>query len=156
MSTLSAANMRWHQQLDSRYQHFLESLTALEMDTAATHWMVFKTSLTTHIDFEQSSIEPLAIDWTDNTLRLIQSDHLILHRLLPKLDKALHDITLSDKPRTTLVSQLDSFIKMRNVLKHHDVREMEQFYPQLDQQVDSAQIHALVEQMDDLRTNQAN
>jgi iron-sulfur cluster repair protein YtfE (RIC family) len=151
MNTLSEANQKWHSLLDTSYQAFLESLTALEFDLSGKQWSAFKQCLSVHIDFEQTHIEPLASNWENNTLKLIQSDHVILNRLLPRLDKAFTQIEQADAPRTELVRQLDGFIKMRNVLEHHDLREMENLYPLLDEQLDSDQIGALATSMDQAR-----
>jgi len=146
---LSDANQRWHHFLDNGYQQFLESLTALELADARQQWQQFKQSLSAHIAFEQEHIEPLAQDWEDNIHKLVQSDHLILDRLMPRLDKALSAIAQSTQPRSELVRSLDSFIKMRNVLVHHDLREMEQLYPVLDQQLDKSQASKLAQAMDE-------
>lgn len=145
---LSQANQRWHQFLDDSYQGFLESLTALDLVDARSQWQQFKQSLSAHIEFEQLHIEPLAENRKDNILKLVQSDHLILDRLMPRLDTALDAIEQSVQPRSELVRSLDSFIKMRNVLVHHDLREMEHLYPMLDQQLDSKQALKLAEAMD--------
>ena len=151
MNTLSEANQRWHSQLDTSYQAFLESLTALEFSLSRKQWAAFRQCLSAHIDFEQTNIEPFASNWESNTLKLIQSDHVILNRLLPRLDKAFTQIEQAGAPRTELVRQLDAFIKMRNVLEHHDLREMENLYPLLDEQLDSDQIEALAANMDQAR-----
>ena len=148
---LANANQRWHQVLDALYQTFLESLTALEFDRARQHWEAFGHNLITHIDFEQTHIEPLTEAWENNTLKLIQSDHLILNRLLPRLDKAFGLIEQAGSPRTELVRQLDGFIKMRNVLEHHDLRETENLYPLLDEKIDRSQAEELADGMDAAR-----
>ena len=145
---LLQANQRWHQSLDEGYQRFLESLTALELTDAGQQWLKFKHSLQTHIEFEQQYIEPLAEDWEDNIHKLVQSDHLILQRLMPRLDSALNAIAQSPQARSELVNKLDGFIKMRNVLVHHDLREMEQLYTVLEQQLDTAKAAALAQAMD--------
>ena len=147
MKHLSEANQRWHALLDASYQVFLESLTALSFDLARQQWAYFEHALCTHIEFEQTQIEPLTQHWESNTLKLIQSDHLILNRLLPRLDKAFTQIEHADKPRAELVRKLDAFIKMRNVLEHHDLREMENLYPLLDEQVESEQAKILADSM---------
>lgn len=149
--SLSQANQRWHLLLDDGYQAFLETLTALELADARRHWQRFKKSLRAHIEFEQEHVEPLAQDWDDNIHKLVQSDHLILDRLIPRLDKALDVIEQSPHPRSELVRALDSFIKMRNVLIHHDLREMENLYPALDQQLDGEQALELTQAMDKQR-----
>ncbi len=151
MSSLADANQRWHLILDTSYQSFLESLTALELDLARQQWVLFKRFLGDHIEFEQANIEPLAADWESNTLKLIQSDHLILNRLLPRLDTAFELIVQTDSARAELVRQLDGFIKMRNVLEHHDLREMEYLYPLLDEQLESTRIQLLADSMDQAR-----
>ncbi len=151
MSSLADANQRWHLILDTSYQSFLESLTALELDLARRQWVLFKRFLNDHIEFEQANIEPLAADWESNTLKLIQSDHLILNRLLPRLDTAFELIVQTDSARAELVRQLDSFTKMRNVLEHHDLREMEYLYPLLDEQLDQIQVQKLAHSMDQAR-----
>jgi hypothetical protein len=151
MSTLSEANQRWHSQLDFSYQAFLESLTALDFSLARSQWTNFESSLKAHIEFEHANIEPLTEYWEGNTLKLIQSDHLILNRLLPRLEAALTQIEDADAARTELVRQLDGFIKMRNVLEHHDLREMENLYPFLDEQLDSALAAKLANHMDTAR-----
>jgi hypothetical protein len=148
MSTLSEANQRWHSQLDSSYQAFLESLTALDFSRARGQWTNFESSLKAHIEFEHANIEPLTENWEGNTLKLIQSDHLILNRLLPRLDTALAQIEDADAARTELVRQLDGFIKMRNVLEHHDLREKENLYLLLDEQLDENHLRSLSDHMD--------
>lgn len=148
---LSAANKRWHDELDVGYQVFLEALTALDSKLADAQWRSFKHSLEQHIDFEETHIEPLVKTWETNTLKLIQSDHLILKRLQPKLDHALAEIQTADQPRTMLVKRLNNFIKMRNVLEHHDLREMEVLYPLLDKQLDKTQCAKLAKEMDEAR-----
>jgi len=146
--TLSQANQRWHQNLDDLYQSFLEQLTALELSAARQQWAQFKRSLSAHIDFEEQHIDPLTEGLEDNIQKLIQSDHLILNRLMPRLDKAIELIEQSSHRRTELVGSLDGFIKMRNVLIHHDLREMEQLYPLLDQQLNTAEATRLASSMD--------
>lgn len=148
---LSQANQRWHQNIDALYQTFLEELTALNLPAAGQHWAGFKDSLSAHIEFEERHIEPLAENLDDNIQKLIQSDHLILNRLMPRLDTAIEAITQSDEPRTELVRSLDGFIKMRNVLIHHDLREMEQLYSVLDQQLSKAEADKLSRAMDEIR-----
>ncbi len=151
MTTLADANQRWHLVLDTSYQSFLESFTALELDLARQQWVLFKRFLSDHIEFEQANIEPLATDWESNTLKLIQSDHLILNRLLPRLNTAFELIVQTDSARAELVRQLDGFIKMRNVLEHHDLREMEYLYPLLDEQLERIQVQKLAHSMDQAR-----
>jgi len=151
VTTLADANQRWHLVLDTSYQSFLESLTALELDLARQQWALFKRCLSNHIEFEQTNIEPLAVAWESNTLKLIQSDHLILNRLLPRLETAFDLIAQADSARAELVRQLDGFIKMRNVLEHHDLREMEYLYPLLDQQLSNTRIQTLSKSMDRAR-----
>jgi hypothetical protein len=151
MSTLAEANQRWHSLLDLSYQAFLESLTALDLNLARAQWLGFESSLKAHIEFEQANIEPLTKDWEGNTLKLIQSDHLILNRLLPRLETALTLIERADAARTELVRKLDGFIKMRNVLEHHDLREKETLYPLLDEQLDDGHLQALSGRMDQAR-----
>jgi hemerythrin-like domain-containing protein len=151
MSTLSEANQRWHSQLDSSYQAFLESLTALDFSRARGQWTNFESSLKAHIELEHANIEPLTENWEGNTLKLIQSDHLILNRLLPRLETALTLIERADATRTELVRKLDGFIKMRNVLEHHDLREKETLYPLLEEQLDDAHLQALSGRMDQAR-----
>jgi hemerythrin-like domain-containing protein len=148
---LSDANKRWHDVLDTSYQAFLEALTALDLTLADDHWHSFKRSLSEHIEFEETHIEPLAKKWENNTLKLIQSDHLILKRLMPKLDRALAEIQKAGQPRTMLVQQLNNFIKMRNVLEHHDLREMEVLYPLLDAELEKKQCDTLANKMDEAR-----
>lgn len=148
MTVLADANQRWHLLLEISYQAFLESLTALEFSLARHQWEEYKHCLSRHIDFEQENVEPLANAWENNTLKLIQSDHLILNRLLPRLDKALAQIEQADSTRGELVRQLDGFIKMRNVLEHHDLREMEYLYPLLDDQIDKNKRQKLASRMD--------
>ncbi len=150
-NSLSAANQRWHKILDDDYQHFLEALTALNFSTASQQWQQFKLSLSTHIEFEHSHIEPLAEPWEMNIHKLIQSDHLILERLMPKLDQALALIEQATNQRAELVRSLDGFIKMRNVLIHHDLREMEHLYPQLEQQLSTLKASTLASSMDKAR-----
>ena len=146
---LLQANQRWHAQLDRSYQVFLESLTALDLEQARQQWSEFRTSLLHHIEFEQSHIEPLAKNWQDNTLKLIQADHLILVRLLPRLETALERIEHASAPRSELVNQLDTFIKLRNVLEHHDQRENEMLYPVLEDQLDQKARITLATQMNE-------
>ncbi len=146
---LSEANQRWHDLLDRRYQHFLETLTALDLPLAQQQWTVFKHALIQHIDFEHTHIEPLAETWESNTLKLIKADHLILERLIPRLEQTLSEINAANEQRSVLVTNLDGFIKMRNVLAHHDQREMEYLYPLLDQQLDHTLSQTLVQQMDE-------
>lgn len=148
---LSDANKRWHDALDASYQAFLEALTALNFTAANDHWHSFKHALAKHIEFEEAHIEPLVKKWENNTLKLIQSDHLILNRLMPKLDHALGEIRKADQPRTKLVKLLNDFIKMRNVLEHHDLREMEVLYPLLDTELEKKQCCALESKMDEAR-----
>ncbi len=145
---LIQANKRKHSQLDDQYQAFLESLTALELVQARQAWGKFRTSLLHHIEFEQAHIEPLATNWQDNTLKLIQADHLILARLLPRLETALERIEHASAPRGELVKQLGTFIKLRNVLEHHDQRENEMLYPVLEKQLDRDTRTALAMKMD--------
>ena len=148
---LSQANQRWHQHLDALYQRFLEQLTALNFPSALQEWTQFKRSLSVHIEFEEQHIEPLAEGLEDNIQKLIQSDHLILNRLMPRLDSALQGIEKSEQARAELVRSLDGFIKMRNVLIHHDLREMEQLYPVLDQQLSNTDADELIRAMDSAR-----
>ncbi|MEE9446842.1 MAG: hypothetical protein V3V09_02715 [Arenicellales bacterium] len=156
--TLSLANQRWHLALDWQYQTLLETLTALELSTAQLIWQDFKTSLTAHIEFEHEHIEPLAEALPDeakldktrfdvNIFKLIQADHLILNRLLIKVDTALNEIRNAKKPRTELVQQLNILIKLRNVLEHHDLREAENLYPALEAEIDAETLAALAEKM---------
>lgn len=146
---LSNANKRWHARLDSGYQSLLENLTALELERAGALCQAFQHDLISHIAFERAHIEPLTKKWENNTLKLIQSDHLILERLLPKLEQAISEIKAAQQPRSVLVKKLDIFIKMRNVLEHHDLREMEVLYPLLDQQLDRKLCAKLAKEMDD-------
>lgn len=149
---LADANKHWHKALDDHYFEFLQSLTELKLDLANSHWQNYRLSLKLHIEFEEKHIEPLAIDWPENTLKLIQADHLILKRLAPKIDSALTNIQNANSPRAALVEALDIFIKMRNVLQHHDYREVEQLYPIIEKQLDSDQIHSLSEKMNHTRS----
>lgn len=151
---LGEANKRWHALLDSRYQAFLESLTGLELKDARQYWTGFRKSLLQHIEFEQAHIEPLAKDWDDNTLKLIHADHLILARLLPRLETAIQRIEQSAQARSELVLQLDSFVKLRNVLEHHDQREKEYLYPFLDEQLDENTRQHLAGKMDKQRSRE--
>lgn len=148
---VSQANKRWHDELDASYHALLVALTALALPEADTHWAEFKRALITHIDFEQAHIEPLATDIENNTLKLIQSDHLILKRLIPKIEQAMDAIRAATHSRDALVRHLDIFMKMRNVLAHHDMREMENLYPVIDANLDKTQRTTLARKMDKAR-----
>ena len=148
MALLSSCNQRWHRLLDKQYQEFLESLTALEFERAFDRWLAFRKSLSTHIEFEEIHIEPLTEAWEENTLTLIRADHMILKRLLPRLHQAFEAIAAAPTPRAELVRQLDGFIKLRNVLEHHDLRENEMLYSQLDKALDQSALNNLAGQMD--------
>lgn len=148
---LQQANQRWHQLLEVQYQSLLEALTELELILTRSLWSSFRNSLLEHLDFEQKHIEPLADTWENNTLKLIRADHLILSRLLPRLETAIERIEASSAPRTELVIQLDTFIKLRNVLTHHDERENLLLYPLLDQQLSSESQQVLAAKMDAAR-----
>lgn len=150
-ANLSQANQIWHRTLDEGYQHFLEALTALQIEEAQQQLQAFNHSLARHIQFEQKHIEPLAMPWGDNTLKLIQADHLILSRLQPRLEKAFASIAQSEAARSELVRQLDQFIKMRNVLEHHDVRESETLYARLEQQLSARENQQLAANMERTR-----
>ena len=148
---LADANKHWHKALDNHYFEFLQTLTELKLDLANAHWQNYKLCLKSHIEFEENFIEPLDLDWPENTLKFIQSDHLILNRITPKIDSALNKIQIASAPRAALVEALDIFIKMRNVLQHHDIREIEQLYPLIERQLDKDKCHSLAEKMNRAR-----
>ena len=148
MSLLSSSNQRCHRLLDRQYQDFLESLTALELEQAFACWQRFRNSLSKHIEFEETHVEPLTEAWEASTLTLIRADHSILKRLLPRLHQAFETIAGAPAPRSELVRQLDEFIKLRNVLQHHDLRENEHLYPLLEKQLTAERLRELAQAMD--------
>lgn len=147
MSTLETVNRRWHESLAANYNAFLAALTALELARAEQAWHEFRVSLNAHLAFEDEHITPRCESLPDNAQTLITADHTILTRLSARIDTALADLQASDTPRTTLVDQLDGYLKLRNVLTHHDLRETEQIYPTLVAQLDAEKNQALGEAM---------
>ncbi len=144
---LSRANQQWHDHLDQCYQAFLETLTALDLASAQAHWQSFKDSLLAHIDFEHQYIETLAAPLENNIQQLMKADHLILKRLIPKIDQTISDIENARSARAVLVERLDGLIKMRNVLSHHDEREKKYLYAILDEQLSKETAQSLAQQM---------
>ncbi|MEA3290878.1 MAG: hypothetical protein U9Q71_00980 [Pseudomonadota bacterium] len=130
---LEQTNARWHEVLEGRYFGFLERLTALELDRANEDFTRFRGLLTVHIDFEESTVEtlPEVAELPEERHRLIAADHMILRRLLDKAAARLAAVGKSQQPRQLLVRNLNDFLRLANVLEHHDQRERQEFYPLL-------------------------
>ncbi len=132
MSTkLEQANIDWHTLLQKLFNQFLTHLTALDLDKADENWQRYKDTLLQHIAFEDQFVAPLAAEIEGNQQTLIAADHKILQRLITRIDPALAGLNQSGSPRQTMVEQLDGYLKMRNVLTHHDLREVHEYYPAL-------------------------
>lgn len=147
MSSLEIINQRWHDQLAQAFNHFLAQLTALELEQAQSSWVQFNQSLSTHLAFEDEHISPLCNDLPDNAQTLIHADHTILIRLMSRIDIALDELASSAQARETMVEQLDGYLKLRNVLTHHDLRETQQVYPALIAIIGDEQQESLASQM---------
>ncbi len=131
-SLLEQTNIDWHSHLHQLFNQFLYDLTELDLNKANDTWRHYKTALQQHITFEDEFITPLGAGIEGNQQTLIAADHKILQRLITRIDPALEELNQSDSPRQTMVEQLDGYLKMRNVLTHHDLREVHEFYPALE------------------------
>lgn len=148
--SLEQTNARWHEVLEERYFGFLERLTALDLDRADKDFSRFRKLLTAHIDFEESAVEklPEVSELLEERHRLIAADHLILRRLLDKTAARLAAIGKSRQPRTLLVRSLNDFLRLANVLEHHDQRERQEFYPPLVAKIGERKSERLAREME--------
>ena len=130
---LEAVNERWHGVLEACYYAFLERLTALELARAEAEFDAFRALLEAHVDFEEKVVDalPAAARVPEEKRRLVAADHLILRRLLRNVAAALEKVAASDEQRRVLVRSLDGFLRLANVLQHHDLRERQEYYPAL-------------------------
>ena len=142
---LESINQQWHQQLDELYRNFLIHLTALELDKADQDLQQFTDSLSAHLEFEEKYIDPLCTGVADDLARLIDADHTILERLLKKVIEGVQHLHTEpkDQQQAEVVEQLGTYLKLRNVLTHHDLREVQQLYPHLIGQVPAEQLETL-------------
>lgn len=147
---LEAVNDRWHGILKEHYHGFLERLTALELAQAAAEFAAFRALLETHVDFEERIIDalPAARGVPVEKRRLVAADHLILRRLLKKVSEALTTVAAAAEPRRQLVRSLNEFLRLANVLAHHDLRERQEYYPRLAAGLTSGERRELGRQME--------
>ena len=155
-SPLEQANIDWHTQLEKGYTQFLIALTELNLDKAKQTWEAYKSSMQQHISFEDEHVIPLGEGLENNQPILIAADHKILQRLVTRIDPALEELRQSLTPRETLVDQLDGYLKMRNVLKHHDLREVQECYPALVSTQSKTNLNSLANKMNSLLAEETN
>ncbi len=128
---LEQTNCDWHTHLEQLYARFLFNLTALELDKAGICWLCYKDSLQKHMDFEDEFVVILGNNIDGKHQQLIAGDHKILQRLISRIDPSLQKLKGAESQRLMMIEQLDDYLKIRNVLKHHDRREVMEFYPAL-------------------------
>ncbi len=139
-STLLETNLRVHALLDERFLVFLEHVTALELEAAARAFESFRDLLEQHLRYEDREVFPVVArlhelhgDPQDQLPRQLEGDHVILERMLKKNERALLELqALEPLTRRAMVLALDTFLLLRRVLEHHDLREVRFAYPLLD------------------------
>lgn len=123
----------WHNVTSLRYQQFLQSLTALELDDAQRHLILFSNLLNTSIRFSDQRIEEL-LDETDESTQMVMADHLILTRTLALAERSLTELQQLEQVqpsslRAQLVNRLDIFVRLNNILTRHHLRQIDSLFP---------------------------
>lgn len=134
-------NERVHARITEAYLSFLEALTALALEDAATAYESFRELLLAHLAYEDEAMVPLVerlhAAHGDSRIQLpahLDGDHRVLERNLRSVEAALERLRQpSDRPRRALVQELDTFLLLGRVLEHHDQRETRFAYPLIDQ-----------------------
>ncbi len=140
------ANAAIHDRIEREYQGFLEHLTALELEPAAAAFARFEHQLYAHMEREEEHVLPvyagLAVE-AGNCLKQVEGDHRILLRVVDAARNAFVKICKAGRPRTALVRDLATFVRVHGVLEHHGERETTLLYPQLERRLTAAQSERL-------------
>jgi hypothetical protein len=141
----------WHAVTSLRYQQFLESITALELDDAERHLQVFSKLLKAIVNFSDVRLDDL-MQGSDQSFELVKADHLILSKTLDLVDNALVDLkTINDNNpgalRTELVDRLDVMVRLNNILSKHQLRQIELLFPLFEAKLNEQEAGSLANQM---------
>ncbi|MEM7193468.1 MAG: hypothetical protein AAF402_00870 [Pseudomonadota bacterium] len=120
----------WQEVLDIRFRQFLEQATALNLEEAERHLLVFSSLLTVRLDIQQGHLQTLD---DGEPIQLIEADHAILRNLTARTRHSLDRISAADHPRSELINHLNTFTKLMNVLRNHDLRIVDAVYGNIDQ-----------------------
>ncbi|MEJ2178456.1 MAG: hypothetical protein P8Y12_11030 [Gammaproteobacteria bacterium] len=148
---LNSEYEHWHAVTSLRYQQFLESITALELDDAERHLHVFSKLLKAIVNFSDIRLDDL-MQGSDQSFELVKADHLIISRTLNLVDNALANLkTISEKNpetlRTELVYRLDVMVRLNNILSKHQLRQIELLFPLFEAKLNQQEANSLANQM---------
>ncbi|MGI9318190.1 MAG: hypothetical protein ACR2QW_12745 [bacterium] len=137
----------WHEVTGLRYQQFLQSITALELDDAERHLQLFSKLLRSSIDFSDERLKEL-LEKTDQSFEMVKADHLILIRTMTLVENALVELQKieSISPttlRAELVSRLDLLVRLSNILNKHQLRQIELLFPLFEAKISTAEANTL-------------
>ena len=138
-------NARIHERIDHAYVDFLEWLIQCDLSRATASFESAKELLMEHMKAEEGTLCPAFAEIHGEEharlLKQIDGDHTILLRSLTKVERCLGDLKAQFEPaekeedgphvalRRAIVLEMDTWVRVRNVLEHHTVREQRDFYP---------------------------
>lgn len=151
---LSQEVLHWNDVMTLRYQQFLESVTALDLEASTRHLGVFSRLLRHSLTFNQKHLIGLISDDSEQ-LNLLRADHMILGRTLDLVSEAtgeLEQIHNEDKSasRSALVERLDILVRINNILKRHHQRQQTLLIPILENSIDEDRGEKLAEELSTL------
>ena len=141
----------WHEVICLRYNHFLQAITALELEDAERHLKIFSNLLRNILDFSDHHLSKL-IDDSDHAFELLKADHLILTKTLVMVEDGLAELKNVEreqrkKLRSALVDRLDLLVRLNNILNKHQIRQVELMFPLIEQIVQGEKAHSLTKEM---------
>lgn len=147
-TTLAVAMMALHDDLGRSL--FAHQVALLDRDfaRAATTLQRFRAQLLAHVDDEERHVLPhyerLGGDATDAPTRLFRGEHQNLHKFVDEFVQRVE--ALQQRPDdAALLELLDRQATFKNLLLHHDLRELNMLYPFLAARLPAAQQAAILE-----------
>ena len=151
---LSQEYDHWHEVTRLRYQQFLQSVTALELNDAERHLRVFSKLLRAILEFSDFRLREL-LDDSDLSLELVRADHLILGKTLVMVEDALSDLQKienlqPEQLRSALVERLDLLVRLNNILNKHQIRQVELLFPLFEAKLPGEEATSLASKMNEV------
>ncbi len=127
----------WNEVTSLRYVQCLESVTALAFEDADRHLGLFSTLLEASMQFINQQLDAIHQQSDSDKdeaegIRMIRADHMILGRTSKMAQQALQELINMDDDsvlRSEMVSRLDIFVRLNNILRQHQLRQHDSLFP---------------------------
>jgi iron-sulfur cluster repair protein YtfE (RIC family) len=150
--TLKTVNESVHMQIDGDLLSVLERLTELDWAGLKTTWSRFEQRLLAHMELEERDVFPVYAAFSEfergGAPEIFEGDHASIMKVLNACREALEALEgVCRDERREMVLRLGPFVRLRNVLEHHTLREEQMLYPRLDASLPQDKRQVLVERL---------